>query len=243
MRVLAVLTYKGTLYQGWQRQVDEPSIQKTIEEVISKILNAPTVIYASGRTDSGVHALGQTFHFDIEKKIDLDQLRYSINCLLPNDIHIKSLKEVSSSFHARYDARKKVYCYKILLGEDDPLLFDYYYIYHQAFDYSLFKKVLKHFIGTHNYQNFTSKKEDKDNFIRTIYRIKVQKKSNKISITFIGNGFMRYMIRNIVGYAFAVMENKETLSTLKKLLDDNLPRHITSYKAPAKGLYLKKVIY
>ena len=105
MRLLCQVSYKGTNYQGWQKQIDTPTVQGTIEKVLSQILNSEINIYASGRTDAGVHAQKQYFHFDINKDVDINRLKYSANCLLPKDIYINSIKPVSDYFHARYSAK------------------------------------------------------------------------------------------------------------------------------------------
>ena len=120
MRILGIVQYDGTNFIGWQIQPEGRSVQEEIEKVISRILDTPTKIHGSGRTDAGVHALAQTFHFDTNKEdIDLGKLRYSINCLLPLDIHVVSLSIVDENFHARYDVSSKTYLYSLSLGEYD----------------------------------------------------------------------------------------------------------------------------
>ena len=113
MKLLCCVTYKGTEYQGWQKQPGTPTIQGEIEKVLSQILNSEINIQGSGRTDAGVHAENQYFHFETEKEIDLDRLRYSANCLLPKDIFIKSISKVNDDFHARYSAKRLGNVYSI----------------------------------------------------------------------------------------------------------------------------------
>ena len=118
-RILMEVEYNGASYYGWQKQIKEISIQSVIEGVLSKILNKETIISGSGRTDAGVHAYGQTFHFDVEKdNIDINQLLYSMNCLLPDDIRIKNVKDVANDFHARISAKSKIYEYNIHIGKN-----------------------------------------------------------------------------------------------------------------------------
>ena len=124
MKIKAIVEYLGTYYHGWQKQINERSVQEEIEKVLSQILNTPTSIYGSGRTDAGVHAKGQTFHFELNKDIDLDRLLYSSNMLLPSDIHIKSFEVVDDDFHARFSAKKKHYKYLINTGDKNPFNFD-----------------------------------------------------------------------------------------------------------------------
>ena len=243
MRVLGVCSYKGTNYYGWQKQVGFVSVQSTIEEVLSKVYDSPISITGSGRTDAGVHALRQYFHFDTEKEKDLKQLAYALNKMLPEDIKIISFEKVSDDFHARYNAKRKIYEYRIVLKNKDPFQDQLVCIYPMEFDFDLFKKALDKFVGKHNYQDFTSKEEDEGGFVREIYEIKVDKKDNNISVVFEGNGFMRYQIRNMVGAALNIANKKEGLDFIDYHLKEDKNREIISYKAPANGLYLVDVLY
>lgn len=243
MKILAKVEYLGTSYHGWQKQPNENSIQEEIEKVLSQILNTEINIYGSGRTDSGVHAKGQTFHFVIDKEVDLSRLLYSSNMLLPNDIHIISFKKVKDDFHARLSAKKKKYSYIINIGDKNPFIYGRSLHYPYPFDHLLFKQALELFKGKHNFKDFTSKEEDEDNFVRTIYSIDTVINEKMIYVDFVGNGFMRYMIRDIVGTALAVASGKENIDYIKKHLDSSCDRNITSYKAGSEGLYLIDVIY
>ena len=243
MKVLGICSYKGTNYYGWQKQVGFVSVQSKIEECLSKVYDTTINIQGSGRTDAGVHALKQYFHYVSDKEKDLKQLTYALNKMLPDDIKILSLTQVDDDFHARYNATKKIYEYRILLTNKDPMSYDLAYIYPMELDIELFKNALQKFEGTHNYQDFTSKEEDEGNFIRTIYNIEVIKDKELIKIIFEGNGFMRYQIRNMVGAAVAVANKKEDISFIKNHLNDKKSREIIAYRAPAVGLYLVDVIY
>ena len=243
MRILGVCSYKGTNYYGWQKQVGFVSVQSTIEEVLSKVYDSPINITGSGRTDAGVHALRQYFHFDTEKEKDLKQLAYALNKMLPEDIKILSFEKVADDFHARYNAKRKVYEYRIVLKNKDPFQDQLAFVYPMELDFDLFKAALNKFVGKHNYQDFTSKEEDEGGFIREIYKIKVSKDGNNISVRFEGNGFMRYQIRNMIGAAINVANKKEDISFIDYHLKDDKNREIISYKAPANGLYLVDVVY
>ena len=243
MRVLGICSYKGTNYYGWQKQVGFVSVQSTIEGVLSQIYDAPISITGSGRTDAGVHALRQYFHFDTDKEKDSKQLAYALNKMLPDDIKILSFEEVDSEFHSRYLAKRKIYEYRILLTNKDTFNSDLAYIYPMDFDYDLFKEALLKFKGVHNYQDFTSKEEDEGNFVREIYGIKVDKANNEVKVRFEGNGFMRYQIRNMIGAAINVANKKEQLDFIDYHLKEGKEREIISYKAPACGLYLVDVLY
>ena len=243
MKILGICSYKGTIYYGWQKQVGFISVQSKIEEVLSKIYDMPITITGSGRTDAGVHAYKQYFHYVTEKEKDLKQLAYAMNKMLPEDIHILSLEKVDDDFHARYNAKRKIYEYDILLKNKEVFNYDLAYLYPMDLDINLLKEALKLFEGEHNYQDFTSKEEDEGNFIRTIYSIEVNQDKDLIKIRFEGNGFMRYQIRNMVGAAIAVANKKEDISFINSHLDSNKKREIIAYKAPAVGLYLVDVIY
>ena len=243
MKVIGICSYKGTNYYGWQKQVGFVSVQGKIEECLSKVYDTQINIQGSGRTDAGVHALKQYFHYVSDKEKDLKQLTYALNKMLPDDIKILSLTEVEDDFHSRYNATKKIYEYRILLTNKDPLSYDLAYIYPMELDVGLFKKALQKFEGTHNYQDFTSKEEDEGGFVRTICDIEVIKEGDLLRVIFTGNGFMRYQIRNMIGAAINVANKKEPLDFIDNHLKENKNREIIAYKAPASGLYLVDVIY
>ena len=248
MRVFCVVAYKGTNYYGWEKQVGQVSVQGEIEKAIGKILNTEINIYGSGRTDAGVHASGQTFHFDInETKYEASELMYRINCVLPIDIKLVSLEYLKEDdFHSRYNAKSKEYQYRLSLSAKQPFRYDVCWLLKtKEFDMDLFKEALNKFEGQHNFQNFTSKEEDKDNFIREIYSINVgfDGENDEIFVNFVGNGFMRYQIRYMVGTAVAIATKKEKMSFIDDKLKDTKIRSIVSYKAQPQGLCLVKVNY
>lgn len=248
MRVFCVVAYKGTNYYGWEKQIGQNSVQAELEKAIGKILNTDINIYGSGRTDAGVHANGQTFHFDIkEEKYNADELMYRINCVLPVDIKLVSLEYLKDEeFHSRYSAKSKEYQYRISLNAKQPFRYDVCWLLKtNDFDKQLFEQAIKKFIGKHNYQNFTSKEEDKDGFVREIYEIKVgfDRENEEITVNFVGNGFMRYQIRYMVGTAVAVATKKEKMSFIDDRLKESEIRSIVSYKAQPQGLCLVKVNY
>lgn len=245
MRYLAIVSYRGTNYCGWQKQnVSKlPSIETTIEEVLSRLLNKETIIYGSGRTDAGVHALGQTFHFDSPKELDEARFMHSLNELLPEDIRILDLKKVADDFHARFNAVGKTYLYKIRNAKvSNAFKSDLEYTLGQKLDVEKMKEAAQEFVGEHNYQNFTSKEEDDQKFLRNIGDISINFEKNDIEISLTGNGFMRYMVRMIVGNLVQVGLGKLTVKDIQNALE-NPVRKPSSFKAPAHGLYLKEVIY
>lgn len=242
MRLLAKVSYDGTLFVGWQIQPNGRSVQEEIEKVISKISNVKTKIFGSGRTDANVHAIGQTFHFDIEKEnIDIDKLRYSINSLLPIDIHINSLVVVDKNFHARFMAKNKTYEYILNEGEYNVFERNYVFQFHRSLDLNAMNDASKLFIGKHCFKGFTAKEEDEDNFVREIHSFDIFEENNKVHFIISGNGFMRYMVRNIVGTLIEIGLGKIDKSYIENLLKNSNLK--TQYRAKANGLYLVKVDY
>lgn len=245
MRYLVTVQYKGTAYCGWQKQTVSklPSVQEEIEKILSKILNEDIKIFGSGRTDAGVHALGQTFHFNTGKHIDFYKFSHGFNELISNDIVLVELKEVDESFHARFSAKGKTYLYKIEnKNHFDPFNENLAYQLKTKLDLKAMEEASKVFVGEHNFQNFTSKEEDDNNFVRNISKIAFSEDEKFINIELTGNGFMRYMVRMIIGNLVQVGLGKLTKEEIEKDLTSNL-RKPSSYKAPAEGLYLKEVIY
>ena len=242
MRYLVTLSYDGTNYGGWQIQPNAVSIEEEIEKVLSKILNTTTKIYGSGRTDAGVHAFGQTFHFDAKEITDLGKFKYSLNSLLPSDIHIINIENKDDSFNARYDVKDKTYSYYINTGEYDLFYRNYMYQLLRSLNIKKMEQCLSLFIGKHNFQNFTSKEEDKDNYIREIYSANLSIDKDIVKITFNGNGFMKYMVRMIVGTLIEVGLDRLDIDMVKQYLEQK-ERKVVSFKAPANGLYLEKVNY
>lgn len=242
MRIKGVVSYKGTRYYGYQVQPHdyEISIQEEIEKALSVIFNTQIRITSAGRTDKGVHALAQTFHFDIDKDVDVSKVRYSLNRLLPSDIFIKSLEVVSEDFHARFSVISKTYRYKINIGEYDPLIDDLVYSFrYPALDVDKMKEASKIFLGEHNFMNYCSNDED---FVRTIESINFTQEGNILSIDLKGNGFRRYMVRMIVGTLLEIGQNRFSIEDAKSLLDtDKFDR--VRFKAPAQGLYLYDIEY
>ncbi len=244
MRLFASVYYKGTNYFGWQRQPNVITVQEVIEDKLSQYFNREITIYGAGRTDAGVHAFGQKFHFDIDvDEVDLDRLIYSINQMLPNDIKIDDIEEVDESFHARFSAKSKTYSYCILEDSKDPFLYETTFLHPNKINIDKLRETLTHFVGVHNFKNFTSKEEDKDNFIREIYSIEVNENNGLIYIILKGNGFMRYMVRLIVGMSIRIVDKDLSPLIIDELLDDNAPRNVVAFKAPPQGLTLVDVEY
>lgn len=243
MRIRLDISYDGHNFKGFQRQIKERTVQQEIETVLSRIFNTDIVISASGRTDAGVHALKQVVTFMPNKEVsDLALLRYSLNRMLPNDIHVNAIQFVDDSFHPRLHALLKTYKYILNMGEANPFYENYRYEFKRKLDVNKVLEAKELFVGEHNFKNFTTKEEDNHDYVRTINSIDIKQDEDVLEITLIGNGFMRYMVRMIVGTLIAIGIGKEDKNfIINKLEDTN--RMPVIYKAPPQGLYLVDVKY
>lgn len=234
-------SYDGTNYFGYAKQVDKITLQEEVETKLSKILNSKIKIYASGRTDKKVHAIEQVADFTIDKDIDCNKLKIQLNKILNDDIHINNIEKVSEEFSSRFSAKKKTYIYIINPAEPTPFLRNYEF-FESRIDLNKIKECLSLFKGKHNFQNFTSKESDEDNFIRTIYDFKILVRNGKYIFKITGNGFMKYMVRKIVGVLIEIGKGKLTKEFIKENLDVT-SRNIVTYTAEPQGLYLFKIYY
>lgn len=246
MRYFMTFSYDGTAYRGYQKQPGEKTIQEEIEKILTKINSEKHVnISATGRTDAGVHALNQKAHFDLEHNIEEEKLRDSLNKMLPDDIYVKKIEKVSDDFHARFDVKAKEYIYKINIGEYNPLERNYVYQYNKRLDVSEMERALKYLEGEHNFKSFTKLSSEKDDYVRTIIQatlIREVKNVNEIVISLVGTGFLRYMVRNIVGLLIEIGEGKRKSEEIYTILQAE-DRTAAGKIAPPNGLYLKDVFY
>lgn len=243
MRYLMTFSYDGSNYNGYQIQPNKSTIEQNIEEKLSIInSNIPVKIFSTGRTDAKVHALNQKAHFDLEKNLNPEKLRNSLNKLVNNDIYIKKIEIVDNNFHARFNVKKKEYVYILNMGEYNPIEKDYVYQYNKSLDINIMKESINYFVGEHNFKSFTKVDNKPDNFIRTIYSATITVKNEKIYFTFVGNGFLRYMVRNIVGTLINVGEHKIKKDDLPKIIESE-DRTFAGITAPPNGLYLSNVYY
>ena len=243
MRFLIKFSYDGSSYNGFQTQKGLETIQEKIEEALKIVNNNKTTpIIATGRTDKGVHALCQYGHADIDVNITEKKLKRALNSNLPEDIHVISTEIVDKDFHARYNVKEKEYQYKINTGEYNPLQRKYIFQYNYQLDTNSMKEAIKVFIGTHDFRAFVTDNKEKENCIRTITDANIKEKNNLITITFKGDGFLRYQVRNMVGILIRVGENKLSPKDVEKILESK-DRTKSGKTAPPQGLYLVDVKY
>lgn len=247
MRYFMTFSYDGSKYKGYQKQPKEITVQGEIEKVLTKINGGIDVsVHASGRTDAGVHALNQKAHFDLEMdNITPEKLKLGLNSLLPKDIYIKNIEIVSDDFHARFNVKAKEYIYIINMGEYNPIEKDYVYQYNKKLDVAEIQRALKYLEGTHNFKSFTKTDDEKDDYTRTIVQtnlIRNMKNINQITLSFLGTGFLRYMVRNMIGTLIEIGEGKRKSEEIIEILKAEDRTQAGKTAAP-EGLYLKDVLY
>ena len=241
MRYKCIVAYDGTNFHGFQVQNDLRCVQSEIEAALLIITKKKTKIYGAGRTDAGVHAYGQVFHFDFDVVMKPEFMKNAINCRLPNDIHILKVEHVSDNFHARFGALAKTYEYLMDFGEVDPLKVNYRWYYKYKLNIDLLKESSKVFIGTHDFKAIT-KNHKLENTVRTIYSIDFELDGSLLKIKFRGNGFLHNQVRIMVAMMVEVARGKITISGLENVLK-SLDRKKAPKTAPANGLYLMNIEY
>ncbi len=245
MRYLVTFSYDGSKYSGYQKQPRVKTVQTELEKVLKTINKVKVDVNASGRTDAGVHAINQKAHFDLDIKIAPDKLKTAMNSLLPGDIYIKNVITVSDTFHARFNVKAKEYIYKINMDEYDPIEKDYIFQYNKRLDVVEMERALKYLEGEHNFKSFAKADEEKESYVRRIVQtnlIRDIKNVNRITISILGTGFMRYMVRNIVGTLIEIGEGKRKSEDMIEILKAE-DRRKAGHTANPEGLYLKDVFY
>lgn len=238
--------YDGSKYSGYQKQPKKRTIQSELEKALKQLNAGKEVsLVASGRTDAGVHAYNQRAHFDMNTKITPEKIKMGLNSLIPDDIYVKKVIEVEENFHARFNVKAKEYIYKINMGIYNPIEKDYVYQYNKKLDISEMERALKYLEGTHDFRSFVKIDEEKDDYVRTIVQTALHrevKNVNEITISILGTGFMRYMVRNIVGMLIEIGEGKHKSEEIINILNAK-DRNRAGICAPACGLYLRDVYY
>lgn len=248
-RYAAKIQYDGTHYVGYQIQPNGPSIQSAIEKALGRMAKLPKgqviQICASGRTDSGVHALGQVIHFDYPAEIEPDTIRRAMNSLLDPSIRFLKVVQVAEDFHARFLVQGKEYIYRVDT-QDYPDPFKRLYTLHHPYRYSLdrMQEALKAVIGTHDFTSFCSTKTDKEDKVRTVTVAEVTYDTvqKELIFRFQGNGFLYNMIRILVGTTLQIGDGLKPVNELARLIEVQ-DRNQAGLTAAPQGLYLNKVIY
>lgn len=239
-----ILQYEGTRYQGWQKQEStENTVQGKLEVLLTKMCGRKVEVDGSGRTDAGVHALGQVANFHIDSELTVGQIMKYMNTYLPEDIAVIEAKEVADRFHSRLNAKGKTYRYRVINSEI-PHIFDrrYVYILPEELDIKAMKEAAGYFIGTHDFKAFTSAKRSKKSTVRTIEELAIEKNGDEIDFTFKGNGFLYHMVRIMTGTLLEVGLHKREAVQVRSLLSEGT-REDAGMLVPAKGLTLVEVRY
>jgi len=247
INIKLTIEYEGTKYYGWQRQKSLLSIQGILEEKISQITQEKITLNGSGRTDAGVHALGQVANFKTNSSIPLMELTFVLNRMLPLDIRIKKAERVDNNFHARYSAVSKIYHYYVLNSNQNNnyisiFLRNYVYCIYENIDLGEMKKASNYLQGEHDFTSFACSGSRIRNWKRRIKNISIIKKGNIFCFHLEADAFLYKMVRTIVGTLLEVGKGKIDYLEMKKILEAK-NRKIAGRTVPAKGLFLMKVKY
>lgn len=236
-----IIEYDGTNYAGWQIQPNAPTVQQVTSDAIKILIKEDINLIGSGRTDSGVHSLGQTANFKTQKEIDIFKFIYSLNSILPKDIAVKKMESASIDFNARMNAKRRIYLY--LLTKYKSSFFDKYsYFYHDRIDCTKLNNLSGFLIGQKDFTSFCKSISDTENKICNIYNIKWKESKGMILFFIEADRYLHGMVRSIIG---------TLLHSAKKELNENYIDEVFSAKnraaageaVPAKGLFLYKVKY
>jgi tRNA pseudouridine38-40 synthase len=242
-RIALKIQYDGTNFSGYQVQDTGRTVQGDIENALLILTKEKCRIIASGRTDTGVHALGQIAHFDTNSDLSLDRLCISLNGILDRDISIVNAFDVPNDFHARFSAVEREYKYFIYNApQRTPFMMHRAMWMNKPIDIKFIKKALNHLIGEHDFATFCKKISSDNGTIRRINSIKVIKNDNLIEITINGNAFLHNMIRIIIGTTMDLVKNNQKHDEMKKILNYK-NRDYGGITAPPYGLYLNRIYY
>lgn len=237
------MCYDGTRYRGWQRQSStDNTIQGKLETTLSRILDENIEVHGSGRTDAGVHAEKQVVNFHCESTMDCQELLFQLRRYLPEDIGIRSCRQVSDRFHARLNARAKVYRYRIWTAEE-PCIFQrrYVTVWPEKLDVERMRQASRFLLGEHDFSAFCANKHMKKSTVRRIDSIQIEEVGPELQITFTGNGFLHNMVRILVGTLVEVGQGNRTADSLKTLF--GAERIQAGVLMPPQGLCLMEVLY
>lgn len=240
MRYKAVLSYDGSNYVGFQSQTNGLGIQEVVEKALRLMTQTEIKIHSAGRTDRGVHAIGQVFHFDSDIDLPSETWVRGINDRMPLDIRVKSVKKVSDTFHARHSASSKIYKYVIAKKPETPFTKNYE-VYIRNLDIKPMVEALPLLVGTHDFRGFCQLVPGKPT-IKTIYEATMKETKKHYIFTFHGNSFLKYMVRSIMGTLIQIGLHRKEVSIVETILETK-DRHLAGKTAEARGLFLVKINY
>lgn len=243
-RLKVTISYDGTAFSGFQIQPNGRTVQGEIERCLSKMHKGQSVrVTPSGRTDAGVHAVGQVIHFDSPLTIPETNWTKALNALLPDDVRAVKAEIVPANFHARYDVKRKEYRYRLLYRET-PDLFRRHYTWHvpEALDLDAMRRGAAYLVGTHDFSSFCAAGSNVKNKVRTIYELEILRDADEVVVRIVGNGFLYNMVRIIVGNLLEVGKGHVPPEEIRAILEAR-DRRRAFETAPAHGLYLWRVDY
>ena len=241
MRYFIQLSYNGSSYHGWQIQPNAVTVQETIQDALSKLLNTNSSITGAGRTDTGVHAFQMFAHFDVDETLDTENLTFKLNSFLPKDIAIQSIFQVNADAHTRFHAIKRSYDYKISLKKN-VFLFDYTHYVHQKLDVDKMNEAANILLEYTNFQCFSKSNTDVKTYNCKIEQAQWKQEGNLLIFTISADRFLRNMVRAIVGTLLNIGLSKIAVSDMHKILSSK-DRSEAGFSVPSKGLYLTEVLY
>ncbi len=241
MRYFFEVSYKGSAYHGWQSQNNATGVQQVIEDGIFTLTQNRLEITGSGRTDTGVHAIQQFFHADFPVALDPADFRHHLNAVIPKDIFIRNIFSVRDDAHARYDATKRTYQYR-LIREKDPFLLKEAYIYRKELRLDLMNEAIALLIGKHDFQAFSKVRTNVNHYICDIFDAQWKQEGALSCFNISADRFLRGMVRAIVGTLLMINEGKLQISDLLRILESK-DRRVAGGAVPADGLYLMQVSY
>ena len=247
MRYVLKIAYDGTNYAGWQRQKNAASVQEVLENAIKTALNKDVRVTASGRTDAGVHAAGQTCHFDLESSVPSEKMPDCLNRFLPNDVRVLEGFAAKDGFDANRSAKRKTYRYSLYVAKRDmPLKERYAVRIENAPNIEILQKTAKLFEGEHDFKAFCASGSSVKTTVRTVYEVRVEETQTyggrNIDVYVTGNGFLYNMVRTLVGELLDLAEGRKEEESLLLAFETG-KRELLAKTMPAKGLTLLQVEY
>jgi len=237
-----VLAYDGTNFSGWQYQPGVSTVQATLEEAIEAVVQHPLRVVAAGRTDTGVHALGQVVHFKTTSSHPLEVFKRAFNAHLPKSIRIRKIEEAPRSFHARYSAFSRLYRY-FISPYSLPFLHRYAWVIERLLEKGFLEEVLALFVGEHDFAAFGSPPKKGGSTVREVFRAEVRTHRGITMISLEANAFLRKMVRNMVAAAVKVATGRANLEEVRRALDHPQGFRYPISPAPPQGLFLWRVRY
>ncbi len=243
-RIVLIFEYVGTGFSGYQLQPEKRTVQGEMENILSLILDNKIKIYASGRTDSGVHSLGQVAHFDTEQEFNLGWLQDKLNTLLPEDISIQKIFEAEDGFDSRFSVKEKTYGYRFYLSRNERATMRNRALrVNDNVDIEKMKEACKYIVGEHDFKSFVARKSGKEDFVRTVYSAKINEMTDGLyEFCISGNGFLYNMVRIIVGTLIDIGSGRKKPEDMKRIIDGK-NRSLAGKTVAPYGLYMKSVKY